>query len=262
LPEHQALNLEQVVKATMLANAAEMISQIQQRDDVDELCEIITKGLSQLGFLGLTFAVVRRIKNLFIHESVMTSWGHSVMQPFVREDLFNHDPVIAASRTITAPLVWDFSIYDPTNPKHVQMMDLRRSCNVSGGICIPVFEPYSGRSVLYLSGNSFGTCEMTLTTLTIIAQSIASRINHLRSTGVNTVKRLSVFTTETHLSHREREVLGWIAFGKSSKDIAVIMSLSEHTINDYVNKAAEKLNASNRTEAVFRALMTNQIDLD
>lgn len=184
------------------------------------------------------------------------------MRPFISDDLFNHDPVIAASRTIAAPLVWDFSIYDQANPNHVKLMDLRRTSGVSGGICVPVFEPYSGRSVLYLSGDSFGTCDLTLTTLTIIAQSISSRINYLRSTGMNPVKRLSVYTTETHLSLREREVLGWIAFGKSSKDIATIMSLSEHTINDYVNKAAEKLSASNRTEAVFRALMTNQINLD
>ncbi len=56
-------------------------------------------------------------------------------------------------------------------------------------------------------------------------------------------------------------MFGWIAFGKSSRDVAGIMSISEHTVNDYIASVMTKLQASNRTEAVLRALLTNQIDL-
>jgi DNA-binding CsgD family transcriptional regulator len=56
-------------------------------------------------------------------------------------------------------------------------------------------------------------------------------------------------------------VLGWIAFGKSSREAAIIMGISEHTVNDYIASAITKLGASNRTEAVMRAVLTGQIDL-
>jgi DNA-binding CsgD family transcriptional regulator len=63
------------------------------------------------------------------------------------------------------------------------------------------------------------------------------------------------------LSVRERQVFGWLAFGKTSWDVSVIMSISEHTVNEYIASGVQKLKASNRTEAVMRALLTNQIDL-
>ncbi len=56
-------------------------------------------------------------------------------------------------------------------------------------------------------------------------------------------------------------LFGWIAFGKSSREVAQIMAISEHTVNDYIASVMTKLNASNRTDAVLRALLTNQIDL-
>ena len=38
-------------------------------------------------------------------------------------------------------------------------------------------------------------------------------------------------------------------------------ALSEHTVNDYITSSVTKLHAPNRTEAVLRALLTNQMDL-
>lgn len=56
----------------------------------------------------------------------------------------------------------------------------------------------------------------------------------------------------TGLSKREVECLKWIARGKTSADIGVILGLSEHTINNYVNSACNKLKAVNRPHAVAR----------
>ncbi len=41
----------------------------------------------------------------------------------------------------------------------------------------------------------------------------------------------------------------------------MIMAISEHTVNDHIASAISRLQASNRTEAVMRALLTYQIDL-
>ena len=44
------------------------------------------------------------------------------------------------------------------------------------------------------------------------------------------------------------------AAGKTSVEIAEILTLSEHTINHYLNRATKKLDAVNRTQAVAKAL--------
>lgn len=55
------------------------------------------------------------------------------------------------------------------------------------------------------------------------------------------------------LSRREIECLHWTALGKDHKDIAVILSLSEHTVRDYTKSARLKLGCATLSAAATRA---------
>ena len=55
------------------------------------------------------------------------------------------------------------------------------------------------------------------------------------------------------LSKREVECLRWAAIGKTDNDISAILSLSHATVRYHVQRAADKLNAVNRSQAVFKA---------
>ncbi len=52
-----------------------------------------------------------------------------------------------------------------------------------------------------------------------------------------------------HLSAQERRVLAFIAQGKTNKEIAVHMCLSERTVKNYVSHTLDKLKVSRRSEA-------------
>ena len=56
------------------------------------------------------------------------------------------------------------------------------------------------------------------------------------------------------LKPREIDCLQWTSQGKTSDEIATILSLSQHTVNHYLTNAARKLDTSNRTHAVSKAL--------
>jgi DNA-binding CsgD family transcriptional regulator len=56
------------------------------------------------------------------------------------------------------------------------------------------------------------------------------------------------------LTPREREVLGWVAQGKSTRDISEILSIAGRTVDEHVKSAGRKLGAANRTHAVAIAL--------
>ena len=56
------------------------------------------------------------------------------------------------------------------------------------------------------------------------------------------------------LSPREKECLRWSACGKTTWEISVILGLSQRTIEEYLGKAALKLGAVNRVQAVAEAL--------
>lgn len=58
---------------------------------------------------------------------------------------------------------------------------------------------------------------------------------------------------DVRLSKREIECLRWAAVGKTDGEIATILSRSCATIRFHIHNAAEKLNAVNRSQAVFKA---------
>jgi two-component system NarL family response regulator len=70
-----------------------------------------------------------------------------------------------------------------------------------------------------------------------------------------------------HVSHgdltgREREVLQHMLEGRSNRQIAVALELSEHTVNIHVKNILSKLGVSGRTEAVTVALRKGILPLD
>jgi DNA-binding CsgD family transcriptional regulator len=64
------------------------------------------------------------------------------------------------------------------------------------------------------------------------------------------------------LSHREKEVLKWVSYGKSSWDISVILGISERTVNFHINSIMQKLDAVNRSHAVAIAFDSGLIGID
>ncbi len=56
------------------------------------------------------------------------------------------------------------------------------------------------------------------------------------------------------LSSREQEVLGELAQGATTDEIAATLHISPNTVKTYVRRILRKLEASNRTEAVARAV--------
>jgi DNA-binding CsgD family transcriptional regulator len=59
--------------------------------------------------------------------------------------------------------------------------------------------------------------------------------------------------SDCRLSKREIECLRWAAIGKTDKEISLILTLSHATVRYHVQRAGEKLNAVNRSQAVFKA---------
>jgi len=63
------------------------------------------------------------------------------------------------------------------------------------------------------------------------------------------------------LTPRESEVLRLLADGLGNKEIAVKLSISEHTIKFHIHSLLGKLGAASRTEAVTRGLRSGLIEL-
>ena len=59
---------------------------------------------------------------------------------------------------------------------------------------------------------------------------------------------------DSGLSDRETEILRWVRDGKSNQEIGEILSISPLTVKNHMQRILRKLQASNRTQAVSKAI--------
>jgi DNA-binding CsgD family transcriptional regulator len=77
-----------------------------------------------------------------------------------------------------------------------------------------------------------------------------------------TMMRFEARAPDMHtLSKRESECLFWFAHGKSIQDIATILDISAETVPVYFKRLTSKLNASNRTHALAKAIKFGLIEI-
>ncbi len=86
-----------------------------------------------------------------------------------------------------------------------------------------------------------------------IPQAYASRL--VRSVGPATSAGKSV----NSLTEREVEVLRWLARGKSNKEMAVSLQVSEATIKSHVSSILRKLGVDSRTQAATYAVQQGMV---
>lgn len=63
----------------------------------------------------------------------------------------------------------------------------------------------------------------------------------------------------TSLNQRELQIVRWTSEGKTSAEIAIILGLSEHTVNSYIAAVLRKLQVVNRAQMVASALRNGLI---
>jgi transcriptional regulator EpsA len=60
------------------------------------------------------------------------------------------------------------------------------------------------------------------------------------------------FMQLSHLSDRERQIMTWVAMGKTNPEIGCILSISEFTVKNHMKSIFGKLDVTNRAQAVAK----------
>jgi len=172
---------------------------------------------------------------------------------YVEHDFAKSDAVCQQVFSTISPFAWN-----ETEPRFTS---LENAAQVAGeaaehglvdGYIVPVFSRDE-----WLSAISFGSpTKLTLTrkdrgALNLMAVYTSSAIE----------RRQQIRPPRGKLSSREREVLLWTSAGKSCWDVSIILGISEKTVRFHTAQIRTKLNASNTTHAVTRALQQGEITL-
>lgn len=172
-------------------------------------------------------------------------------------DAENHLPnnlTISRLRQSAIPVTWDIRSFrhDARRVERQRTVDLLAEFGMFMGANFALHDSRGTQGGLILTGDRAIPELRELAELNLLANVVFDRLN-LR--GGQDAGAASL-----HLSERELQVLAWAGAGKTSWEIANILELSEHTVNQYFASCLPKLNATNRLHAVAKAIRLKLID--
>ena len=219
--------------------SAQPLGDVRFADFLDGLC-------SQLELDYAAYAGTNPIGGtVHAYVNYPTAWREHYKQ----QALHRIDPTLQSASRSIAPVDWRRLEHDEN------FRTVFRGAHDFGiterGLTIPVRGPYGDVGMLSVTRDC-GPAEWDKLVDKVIGD-LQSAAVHLH----DTVMRSDVLNQSLRfpaLSTREREILQWIAGGKSQQDVADILSISQRTVEVHLRSAREKLYALTTPQAVGRAI--------
>lgn len=213
-----------------------------------ELAGFLRELATAFGFTGFSLVDIPAAADQRLSTRIVLSdLPFGFIESYDALGLLKNSPVFAALRRSTVPQIW--SIDNVPGERPSDEIDPARQLfsrhNLTMGVYIPVHGPSGERAAVGFGGARPALTHTELAELAILAAHAYDVYTSLKCKHDGTVELLSA---------RELEALHWAANGKTSSEIASIMSLSDHTVNTYMNSAMRKLDCVNRTQLVAKAL--------
>lgn len=173
---------------------------------------------------------------------------------FDRNQFLRHCPIARILTGSNVPEIWcideAFGLAGPQDwPLAMRELMLRHDL-ASGGL-FPMVSVDSKRYLIRYDGQRAALNDQEIGEIYLWTLRVFDRMDRLRRHELSTMEKLSA---------REIEVVRWTAQGKTSAEIASILSLSDHTINAYMMSAIKKLDCVNRTQLIAKAFRMKLID--
>jgi LuxR family quorum sensing-dependent transcriptional regulator len=237
--------------------AFEFAEEVDRLSDPDEVVNSMRRAMTAFGLeLYGFFARVPRPKERL--DKIVLAKQTPEMAEWLK--IYNDgryaevDPIVRRLRHSITPLEHDEIPYG-SEPRAIELMQRRSDFGFASGLSVPIFGP-TGRTG-YVSYAIFKGLKPDLPAhkkrafhlMTLYAFERFCRLRSLRSSH----KQI--------LTNRQREVLTWVAAGKSAWETGEILGISSRTVEEHMHQALARLGAVNRTQAVAIAIRDGLISI-
>ncbi len=231
----------------------ELVAMAQKAKSVEDIHQVCTRICRLLGFdffiYGAQFPVSLVKPQLVIVSGYPREWR----EHYDANGYMRIDPTVAHCREHVVPLAWQDIQHGPDSPKELtQFMADANEFGICSGASFPVHGGHGESAILsFASGIANSRASADIQAALPFAHLLASHVHEaIRRVFGDTHLILS----DSKLTERERECLLWSAEGKTTWEIAQILSISGRTVNFHLRNCTRKLNVTNRQQAIARAV--------
>ncbi|GAK70109.1 helix-turn-helix transcriptional regulator [Agrobacterium rubi] len=236
--------------APLGAECAQDVAELKTQFDIFRFLKTVTESFAMKAFMVVNIPTNTALE--LSHYTIITNWPAELLHQYDHEGMLTRSNVLRNLKHSSVPF-WvnrDFVLRGQDEASMKSIMALFDRFQMVNSIWCPVQDATGQRGAISFSGSRSGFSPSETAEIAFISAHVFSRLAYIRS--------LDARIPDT-LTDREIDCLNWTAAGKTSVEIAEILTLSEHTVNHYLNRATKKLNTVNRTQAVAKALRVGLI---
>lgn len=162
-------------------------------------------------------------------------------------ELHRHDPIPGVAFRLGHPERFDEILRSlpSLNPDEQAYMEAFKTSGMTNGLLVPTYGPFGRPALIGLTDIAHPNLldEIDIPLAGAVAQQIHTRM-----------ELLQIKEPVAGLSPKEREILGWLAKGKSAADIATITGSKPPTVATHIKRIYAKLQVHDRVNCVAKAM--------
>ena len=219
---------------------------------VSQRCVVarVAEFLQQCGFSAFGMTRAPRISGVE-PDVLLDAWPEGWSDHYRETGMFRYDPLAQHSLSARDVFAWDeVPRGHAVDPRAATISHDAAAFDLREGLCVPLPSAL-GVGSLWLGGARVERVPGLRQAVRLLAYHVSQALEGLPPTPVG-VRALTV---------RESDVLAWIAGGKTTRDVATILDISEHTVGEHLKNIRRKLGTSNNTHSTVRALQLGLLRL-
>jgi LuxR family quorum sensing-dependent transcriptional regulator len=215
-----------------------------------ELMTVLAEVGEQFGFAkACAIASVPRANRNFAEYCYAERWPAGWHERYLERRYLGDDPVIKRLRQGGEPFAWhEVAVVRDKDNKAAAIMGEAGEFELRAGFNVPIQAVKGELATVVFAGDRFDLAWEDRPALLLIAIYAHDKMRELM--GVRPMHPQQ----QRPLTPREIEVLKWTAEGKTSQDIADILSVSLPTVQSHIANLCRKLDVVTRAQATARAV--------
>ncbi|ENM7328903.1 transcriptional regulator SdiA [Escherichia coli] len=228
-----------------------MLLRFQRMEAAEEVYHEIELQAQQLEYDYYSLCVRHPVPFTRPKVAFYTNYPESWVSYYQAKNFLAIDPVLNPENFSQGHLMWNDDLFSEAQP----LWEAAHAHGLRRGVTQYLMLP--NRALGFLSFSRCSTGEIP-----ILSDELQLKMQLLVRESLMALMRLNdeiVMTPEMNFSKREKEILKWTAEGKTSAEIAMILSISENTVNFHQKNMQKKINAPNKTQVACYADATGLI---
>lgn len=250
LDKAKTVDFSRHASSAALPAGARMVRSMTRRDHI---LSALDKLAQTYGFPFFTVSRVPARSTQKLSEAIVISnYPQDFLDLYDDSNFLPSSPVFERLRRSTVPFCRDIRLEGTLGPIDADcpVVRLARLYRMECSTYIPVHDIHGTCGVIVFSGNRGVVDEIEMKEMTFLSAQIFDRLSEVMSLPSKNAGLLS---------RRELECLNWVAKGKTTAEIAQILTLSDYTVNHYLGRATRKLDSVNRVQTVAKAIRAGLI---